>query len=168
MRQHWQWWSLASRGASLFISVKAQKDTFLLQELMEVSVCVSKEKADWKIIELMQLQALWFKQLGFSFALRLLVNLHFHLSCCRLLVDCLSFGCLDGRRHWACMSQLSIMSAFLGGRVSLAMYKDKTVYCMCEAIGRKIFYGLTIHSHVCLVKNHCSLQLSCYFLVQKL
>lgn len=44
MRQHWQWWSLASRGASLFLSVKGKKDTFLLQELMEVSVCVTTVK----------------------------------------------------------------------------------------------------------------------------
>lgn len=60
-------------------------------------------------------------------------------------MDCLSYGCLDVRRHWACTSRLSMTSAFLGGSVFVTMYWDETtvsVYCMCEDRHRNILYEM--------------------------
>lgn len=73
-------------------------------------------------------QALWFKRLCLSFSsfLSTCELMNFLLSHCRLLVDYLSYGFMDARRHWACstqhllcMSRLSVMSVFQRGSISI-------------------------------------------------
>lgn len=91
-------------------------------------------------------QALWFKRLCLSFSsfLSTCELMNFLLSHCRLLVDYLSYGFMDARRHWACstqhllcMSRLSVMSVFQRGSISIHISTETSAVCLyCKYEGR--------------------------------